>query len=641
MERRLAAILAADLVGYSRLIGADEAGTLAALKSHRETLIDPKIAQYHGRIVKLMGDGLLAEFPSAVEAVQCAVEIQHMMRQRNADVPEERRSTYRVGINIGDVVVEDDDIFGDGVNIAARLEGLADPGGICISRPVHTQIKGKLDLTYEHLGNKDVKNISEPLSVYRVDLDDKAAALVTPVVLGAAQPRRLWRLMAATAAALVLAVGGGLWWQPWAPDVERASVERMAFPLPDKPSIAVLPFSNMSDDPSQEYFADGMTEDLITDLSKISGLFVVARNSVFTYKDRFVKVRDVAEALGVRYVLEGSVRRAGQQVRINAQLIDATTGGHLWADRYDGSLNDVFGFQDEVTRSIVAVLAVKLTTGEKQRLARKETDVAEAYDVFLKGWDHYLRQRPDDFGQAVTYFEKAIELDPRYGHAYAALAATYWQSWKRFWHESVGLPTWHDARFRAEELLAKAMREPTPLAHQLAADGLLYSQQHEAAIAEAERAIALDPNDADSFIALASALSLAGRPDEALHAVERAMRLNPHYPPFYLYELGMAYFGMERLEEAANALEKAIALNSEDRWSFRLLLATYGLLGRSEDATRIFRALKQGGKHGGKLMYLAFMDPVTVRASAFWHPFKNPQDAERFAEGLRKAGVPD
>jgi adenylate cyclase len=346
MERRLAAILAADVVGYSRLIEADEAGTLAALKSHRGTLIEPKIAQYHGRIVKLMGDGLLAEFPSAVEAVHCAVEIQYAMAERNGYVPEERRITYRVGINIGDIVVEDDDIFGDGVNIAARLEGLADPGGICISRPVHTQIVDKLDLTFEDLGEQQVKNIAKPVMVYRVALDTKAAALITPVVQGIARSKhRRWLVAGAAAALLVLAVGGALWWQPWAPDMEPASVERMALPLPDKPSIAVLPFDNLSGDPDQEPLSDGITEDIITELSRFRELFVIARHSTQTYKGKPVKVQKVAEDLGVRYVLEGSIRKTGNQIRINAQLIDATSGRHIWAERYDRDLSDLFSIQ--------------------------------------------------------------------------------------------------------------------------------------------------------------------------------------------------------------------------------------------------------------------------------------------------------
>jgi adenylate cyclase len=321
LERRLAAILAADVVGYSRLIGLEEAGTLAALKAHREELIEPKIAEHKGRVVKLMGDGILAEFPSAVEAVLCAVQIQHMMGERNADIPEDRRITYRVGINIGDIVVEDDDIYGDGVNVAARLEGLADPGGLCISRNVFDQVKDKLDLTFEHLGDKEVKNIAEAVSVYRVALDDKAAALVTPIVEEVIKPSR-WRLpIAAAAVVLFVAVGGLVWWQPWATEFTPAQVGAMALPLPDRPSIAVLAFDSLGQDPEQEALSEAISDNIISELSHFSELFVIARTSSFTYKGKPVKVQQVAEELGVRYVLEGSLQRSSDRVRITVQLI--------------------------------------------------------------------------------------------------------------------------------------------------------------------------------------------------------------------------------------------------------------------------------------------------------------------------------
>ncbi|MCH8001379.1 MAG: adenylate/guanylate cyclase domain-containing protein [Proteobacteria bacterium] len=631
MERRLAAILAADVVGYTRLMGADEAGTLARLKALRGEVIDPEIAAHNGRLVKLMGDGALVEFASVVDAVACAVAIQREMAARDEDMPEDRRITFRIGINLGDVIVDGDDIYGDGVNIAARLEGLAEPGGICVSRTVFNHVKGKVDFGFDDLGEQEVKNIPEPVRIFKVLLDAPAAEH-TAAPAPAAKRSVRWPLTAAGLVALVIVAGLALWQRPWEPREEPASVEAMAFPLPDRPSIAVLPFINMSDDPNQDYFADGMTEDLITDLSKLSGLFVIARNSSFSYKGQQVKVRQVAEELGVRYVLEGSVRRAGDQVRINAQLIDATTGGHLWAERYDGTLDDVFALQDRVTRKIVAALAVQLTAGEQERVARKETDNAEAYDAFLQGWQHYLRQNPENFRKAISYFEKAVELDPQYARAYAALAATYAQVWKRYWHAKVGLRYLHDPRFLAEEFLEQALLDPTPLAHQVAAGMLSQQGRHEEAIAEAERAISLDPNDADGYIALASALSLAGRPEEAHRLVQRAMRLNPHYPPSYLYELGITEFSMERFEKAVESLERASALNPDDRWSLRLLLATYGLLGRKEEAAGL---LETAG------MSWRGIDPLTVRGVAFWYPFKEPADAERLAEGLRRAGVPD
>jgi adenylate cyclase len=497
MERRLAAILAADVVGYSRLIREDETSTLAALKAHREELIDPKITQYHGRIVKLMGDGLLAEFPSAVEAVQCAVEIQHTMAERNADVPEERRITYRVGINIGDIVVEDDDIFGDGVNIAARLEGLAAPGGICISRPVHTQVADKLELQFEDMGEQQVKNIAKPVVVYRVALDAEAAALVTPVVQKIARPKhQRWLVAAAAATVLVLAVVGALWWQLWAPDVEPASVERMAFPLPDEPSIAVLPFDNLSGDSEQEPLSDGITEDIITELSRFRELFVIARHSTQTYKGKPVKVQEVAEDLGVRYVLEGSVRKTGDKVRINAQLIDATSGRHLWAERYDRALSDIFAIQDEIVGTIVTSLAVKVHEAERARTRRKPTESLEAYDYFLRGRDLQLKEGFWRIGvnqQARGLYEKAAALDPEFTRAFVELAWTHLYDFIHGWSA-----TPEQSRARALELAqqAVAMDAANARAHYVLGYVQLYRQEFDRAIAEIEKAINLNPNDA-------------------------------------------------------------------------------------------------------------------------------------------------
>ena len=351
MERRLAAIVAADVVGYSRLMELDEAGTFSRLRTHQKELFEPEIAAHHGRIFKLMGDGLLAEFASVVDAVECAIVLQREMASRNQGLPDDRRIDVRIGINLGDVIIEGEDRHGEGVNIAARLQQLAEPGGICVARNVHDQVKNKLDLRFRDLGDHTVKNIAEALQVFCVLPD------------GAKEPRRPprnrhgkrypGRVAAGAIVLLLLAAGGTIaWLRPWQPDIEPASIDRMAFPLPDKPSVAVLPFTNMSADPEQEYFADGMTDDLITDLSKVSSLFVIARNSTFAYKGRSVEMRQVAEDLGVRYVVEGSVRRAGDTVRVNAQLIDTITGGHVWADRYDGSVADIFAVQDAIVREI-------------------------------------------------------------------------------------------------------------------------------------------------------------------------------------------------------------------------------------------------------------------------------------------------
>lgn len=403
IERRLAAILAADVVGYSRLMGNGEVGTLVALKSHRDEVVDPAIAAHHGRVVKVMGDGLLVEFPSVVEATQCAVDIQLLMTKRNAAEPGDRRIEFRIGINLGDIIVEGDDIRGDGVKIAARLEALAEPGGICIRQAVRNQVRDKLPYAYEDMGEIEVKNITRPIRVFRVLLDGDVAAS------GAAPYPYPWLWPAAAAAAVIIGV---VWFEPWLPREEPESIAHMAQPLPDKPSVAVLPFLNLSDDAAQAYFADGMTEDLIADLSKISELFVISRNSSFTYKDTAVKVKQAAEELGVRYVLEGSVRKIGDQVRINTQLIDAISGYHLWADRYDGSMADVFAMQDKVIANIVHAMAIKLTGKNTTATVKAETGVPEAYDAFLLGWELYRRQTPEAGAKAVFQLEKAIALDP-------------------------------------------------------------------------------------------------------------------------------------------------------------------------------------------------------------------------------------
>jgi TolB-like protein/class 3 adenylate cyclase/rhodanese-related sulfurtransferase len=633
MERRLAAVLVADMVGYSRLMGVDEEGTITRQKAYRSKLIDPAIAEHDGRIVKTTGDGLLVEFPSVVDAVRCAVAIQRAMARREEEVPEERRIRYRVGINIGDIIVDGEDIYGDGVNIAARLEGLAEPGGICIPRKVMHEVRNKLDVGYEFTGEQKVKNIETPVPAYRVLLESDAAGKV----IGERRPRRLLWQPGAVASAMVAAVAlAAVWWQPW---------------MPDKPSIVVLPFNNMSEDASQEYFADGMTEDLITDLSKAPGLFVIARNSAFTYKGKAVKVRQVAEQLGVRYVLEGSVRRAGDQIRINAQLIDATTGGHLWADRYDGSLDDVFGLQDKVTRAVVAALAVKLTPAAQ---TQPETASAEAYDAFLRGWSYYQRSTPEDYARAVPHFEKAIELDPDYGRAYAALAAIYWtvtdkgqSTGGNYWWMSLGIDP-PSAIQLEQRNLQEAMKNPVVLAHRVASGRLSRQGKHEAAITEAERAVALDPNDPIAHKAMATALVYAGKPGEAAESIRQAIRLDPQFSHEYLFLLGLAQFGMERYEDAAETLTKAAQSNPDDERSLIVVAATYGHLGRLPEAKMAIdkanglrretrERLKEAGLEIGVDVFLA--GPYTQKDVDLW-PFQEEVDRVRLREGLRLAGLP-
>jgi len=638
VKRKLAAIFSADVKGYSRLMGEDEKGTVRTLNVYKE-IMTGLTQHHHGRVVDAPGDNVLAEFASVVDAVECAVEIQKRLRTRNAELPENRRMEFRIGINLGDVIEDGEQILGDGVNIAARLESLSEAGGICISGTVFDQVKNKLNLGYKYLGEQTVKNILEPVRVYQVIMEPEAAGKV--IAEKKAKPRQWQRAVLGLVVIVIAVVAAVAIWQlyfrPTRLPVEVASRQKMANPLPDKPSIAVLPFVNMGGDPEQAYFADGMTEDLITDLSKVAGLFVIARNSTFAYKGKATDIREVAKTLGVRYVLEGSVRRSGAQVRVNAQLIDATTGGHVWADRYDGDLKNIFAFQDKVTRNVVSALAVELTKDDRERVARRGTENTQAYDVFLKGWQLYLRQTPEDFRAAIVYFKKAVELDPKYGRAYAALAATYWEAYTRYWDVALGFSRQRETHFQAEQFLMKAMRDPTPLAHQVASAMLLHVQQHDEAIAEAKRAIASDPNDADGYVALANAFSFAGKASEALEQVERAIRLNPHYPPSYLYQLALAQFGMKRLDEAAKLLERALTLNRDDYWSQRLLLATYGLLGRRRDAAKLIETIESNQKSGRLLS----IDPLTIRAATFWYPFAERADVERFAEGLRKAGLPD
>ena len=540
MERRLAAILATDVVGYSRLIRADEEGTLAALKALRAELIDPKLAEHNGRIVKLMGDGMLAEFASVVDAVRAAVETQAAVAERNAGLPEDQRIAFRVGVNLGDVVIDGDDIHGDGVNIAARLEGLAEPGGICVSGKVYEEVRDRMDLAFEDLGEQEVKNIDRPVRVFRVLLDGEVST--SPRIPTAKKKSaKSWSRIALAAAAVVLigVAGAVTWLRPWEPTIEPATVENMAFPLPDKPSIAVLPFTNMSGDPEQEYFADGMTDDLITDLSKVSGLFVIARNSVFTYKGKAVKVHQVAEELGVRYVLEGSVRRVGDQVRINAQLIDATTGGHLWAERYDGSLTDIFAVQDRFVGKIVEALALNLSESEQEEIASGQTSNIEAREAFQKGWEEYLRYTPENNAKAVEHFSRAVEIDPEYGRAYSALGLVYVRGCQWRWHEELGLSTGL-AFSTAANYLSEGEKYSSSLTKVAASQIFLYDNRHDKAFTEAARAIALDPNDPEAQVAMGLAMITTGRPEAGLEFIETALRLSPNYPTHYVLAHAMA-----------------------------------------------------------------------------------------------------
>ena len=589
VKRKLRAILSADVKGYSLLMADDEAFTIRTIKEYRN-IISSSVEQHAGRVVDSPGDNILAEFASAVDAVQCAVEIQKRLKEENDRLIEDKRLVFRIGINIGDVVHDGDRIYGDGVNIAARIEGLADPGGVCISRSAYNQIKKKVGFEYANLGEQPLKNIEDPVNVYKVLMTPGGPGKPIGVKAKLSTKRWVWPLAAA-----VLILLGIVTWQFYqkliTPKFKPASIENIdhtlpekpAIPLPDKPSIAVLPFDNMSDDPKQEYFVDGMTEDLITDLSKLSGLFVIARNSVFTYKGKPVKVKQVAQELGVKYVLEGSVRRVGDQVRINVQLINATTDGHLWAERYDGSLEDVFALQDQVTEQIVAALAVNLTDEEEAQQTRHDTDNPDAHDAYLQGWAHYRLSTPKDLARAIPFFEEAIRLDPDYAQAHAALAALYWDAFKNGWAFDLDMPSFRAEAF-ANDHLEQALKTPTPLAHAVQSRMFAAFGFHTEAVEEAEKAVALNPNDATAVAGLAHALVLADRPGEGLTFIQDAMRLDPHHPPSYLIILGAAQFGVENYEAAVATFERAVKRNPENEKPLIYLASSYGHLSRMRDA---------------------------------------------------------
>jgi len=622
-KRKLAAIFSADVAGYSRLMADDEAATVETIAAYREVMAS-LIKQHRGRVVDSPGDNILAEFASVVDAVQCAVAAQKEFQSRNAALPEHRRMAFRIGINLGDVIEEEGRLYGDGVNIAARLEGLAEPGGICISRTSFDHIETKLPLGYEYLGEQEVKNIPKPVGAYKVVMEPRVT-VAEKIEKGRAVP--VWRRKAILAGGvtLILVIIAAVVWNFYfrAPPIEPASVDRMAFPLPEKPSIAVLPFTNMSGDPEQEYFSDGITEDIITTLSKVPRLFVIARNSTFTYKGKPVRVQQVAEELGVRYVLEGSVRKAEERVRITAQLIDATRGHHLWAEKYDRDLRDIFALQDEVTRKIVRALVVKLTKDEQQLLVDKRTDNLEAYDHVLRGIDHFLRMTGEENAEARQMFKHALDLDPDYAVAYSWLGWTYWMEWSFEWSQD---PASLD---RAFELVQRALSLDDSLsdAHALLGKVYLWKKQYDQAVSELEKTVALDPNDADGLAGLGEILYFAGRPEKAIGLIKRAIRLNPMPPVWYFHGLGHAYYLAGQYDEAIAALKRTLIRNPNFWPAHVYLAASYIELGRDEEARaeaeKILRINPRFSLEGkGKKL-----------------PYKDRSVIERLGKSLRKAGL--
>jgi len=618
-KRKLTAILSADVKGYSRLMGEDEESTVRTLTAYRE-VISTLINNHNGRVVDSPGDNILAEFVSIVDTLRCAWDIQQEIKSRNTDLPSHRMMSFRIGVNLGDVIEEGDRIYGDGVNIASRIEGLAEEGGICISGTAYDQVHNKLPFSYKYDGEQTVKNIKEPVRVYSVVMEPETDGKIVADNKGR---RKTWRRVALFA---IIVLGGLLAWYLYnrqVAQIEPASSDKMAFPLPDKPSIAVLPFENLSGDPEQEYFSDGITEDIITDLSKISGLFVIARHSVFTYKGKAIKIAKVGQELGVRHVLEGSVRKANGRVRITAQLVDATTEGHLWAERYDRDLKDIFALQDEVTQKIVAALAVKLTEDEKKRLERKYTDNMEAYDFYLQGSEYQNRYTKETNVQARIMFERAIDLDPKFAAAYGWLGFTHFHEWTFGWSKNPqSLELAFDLAQRTLDL-----DDSLPLGHHLL--GKVYSRknQHEKAIAELKKAIALSPNSADGLVGLGYILNFAGRPEEAIGLVKKAMRLNPMYPAYYLWELGHAYFITGRYEEAIETLKRVLDRNSDFMPAHVFLAASYSEIGREEDARAEVAEVERLSPQASL---------VALRRTL---PYKNQAVSERLIDSLRKAGL--
>jgi adenylate cyclase len=630
MERKLAAILSADVKGYSRLMGDNEEATIRTLTAYREVM-STLIQQHRGRVVDSPGDNLLAEFASAIDAVQGAVAIQRELQAKNAALPDARKMEYRIGINVGDVIVEGARLYGDGVNIAARLEGLAAAGGICVAGTVYDQVKTKLALRYDYLGEQAVKNIAEPVRVWRVAEPGGAPPLAR--IDQKKQPT--YKQRAALAAVLVLVVGiaGGVLrylFSPRSSPVGVSSDKAAALPLPDKPSIAVLPFVNMSDDPQQDYFSDGITEDLITDLSRLSGVLVISRNSVFTYKGKALKVAEVSKELGVRYVLEGSVRKADKQVRITAQLVDATTDSHIWAERYDRPLHAIFALQDEIVQKIVTTLKLQLTLQEQGILVRKTTANLEAYDAYLRGVEAFNRYTKEANAQARQLLESAIARDPQFAAAYALLGWVYYVEWFSHWSQDPQIslhqrPSAEPAYELARQALARD--DSLPEAHHLVGYDYMYQKQHERAIAEMERAITLSANDAGSYASLSAALMYAGRPEEAMEVVRKALRLNPHPPPFYWSFLGQAYRLTGRYEDAIPVLKRASALNPNFLLDHFNLAVTYRELGREGEARAEVAEL------------LRLSPTLSVEGLRQSLPYKDPAILERALTALRKAGL--
>jgi adenylate cyclase len=624
-KRKLTAILSADVKGYSRLMGENEAETVKTLTAYRK-IMGELMQQHRGRVIDSPGDNILAEFGSVVDAVQCSVAAQNELKARNAELPENRRMEFRIGINLGDVIEEESRIYGDGVNIAARLEALADPGGICISKTAFDYIETKLPLGYEYLGEQTVKNIAKPVGAYRVVMEPR----VTVVGIKKKKaPSGQRRVSLAIAVIVILLAGVLALWEfvlrPSPPSVEKADPKKMAYPLPDKPSVAVLPFVNMSDDPKQEYLADGLAEEIINALSKLSNIFVIARNSTFTYKGKPVKIQQIAEELGVQYVLEGSIRKMGDKVRITAQLVDALTGNRLMSEQYEGDVKDVFAIQDDVTIKVLTSLRVNLTEGESARPFARGTKNLEAYLKLLQTYEQRLIYNKESLARARQLAEEAITLDPRYALAYSFLAITL--------YNEVNLGVYDNPQKvleRAYGLAERAVALDDSLAWAHIAVGLVgltYKKDWDKAIAEAQRAIAVEPGSAQGYAVMASSLVYAGRYEEAIPHYRKAFRLSPRPLPIWLWNLSSAYIAMGQYEEAIKMLKKIAEKQPDQVYAHTLLATAYVLNGREAEAR----------KEAAEVLRI---DPnFSVERSFSDSPYKDQAEIGRRKETLRKAGL--
>jgi len=587
-QRRLTTILAADVVGYSRLMERDEAGTMALLRARRHDVLMPMVAQHGGRVFKVMGDGVLIEFTSVVNAVECAIDLQKAMQAQNAGIPTEQHILLRIGINLGDVIVEGSDLYGDGVNLAARLESLAEPGGICVSGDVYRQVRSKLQMQFQDLGEQKVKNIVGPVHAYRVQAD------------GA---------------------------EPGAK--ESPEIDRSASTLPRKPSIAVLPFANMSGDPEQEYFADGMVEDIITALSRFNQLFVIARNSSFTYKGRAVDVRQVAKELGVHFVLEGSVRRAGNKVRITGQLIDAATGAHLWADRFDGGLEDVFDLQDKITASVVGAIEPTLRKVEIERARRRPVENLDAYDLYLRALPHVYAFRPDENLAGLELLRKAIDLDPAYAPALAYAAWCLEQRLVRGWP-----PAGDDDREKAIALARRAVAAGSEDAMALVVGGfvlVMVARDYDTGLDAVRRALKLNPGSGFVALMASAALIFGSDADDALMQAERAMALSPLDPGFFMFLsiAGFAHLFGGRPDQALDLAKRSVALYPDWDTTYWVLIPAYVQLDRLADARAALAKLR------------SLSPGLTVSGARQRLPIRNPASLDMVLDGLRKSGLPD